>query len=162
MKPNVLRAEEAQTLSLYDVHFRYGITSEQSDGQLSLLEVTIPPRMLVKPHVHTREDEFTLVLAGPIGVRIGDETVEELPAGSCLVKPRDVPHALWNVTDQPARIIEVVAPGGVERYFEELAPVLRESGPEWTKRYKGLTEKYGLTVLDDWSNELKARYGITL
>jgi hypothetical protein len=40
--------------------------------------------------------------------------------------------------------------------------VLREHGPEWTKRYRDIAEAYGLTILDDWSDELKAKYGITL
>ena len=111
---------------------------------LSMLEVTIPPKTLIKPHTHTREDEFSLVLAGPIGLRSGDDTVEEVPTGSWLIKPRNVPHAMWNLSDQPARVLEVVMPGGLERYFEEIAPVLREHGPEWTQRYKALAEEYGL------------------
>lgn len=40
--------------------------------------------------------------------------------------------------------------------------MLKEHGPEWTKRYSEIAESYGLEILDDWSDELKARYGITL
>ncbi len=162
MVPRVVRPDEAQLISLYDVRFRYGIGAGDTGGSLSMLEVTVPPRTLVKPHTHTREDEFTLVLEGSVGVRLGDDTTEDLGAGSWLVKPRSIPHALWNATDAPSRILEVVVPGGLERYFEQIAPVLKEHGPEWTKRYEALAEEYGLTILDDWSNELKAKYGITL
>jgi len=122
----------------------------------------ISPRTLVKPHTHTREDEFTLILDGAVGARLGDDTVEEIPAGSWLVKPRSVPHAMWNVGVEPARILEVVMPGGIERYFEQIAPILMEHGPDWTKRYDSLAEEYGLEILNDWSDELQARYGITL
>jgi len=69
---------------------------------------------------------------------------------------------MWNVSAEPARILDVVMPGGIERYFEQIAPVLTEHGPDWTKRYDALAQEYGLEILDDWSNELKARYGITL
>lgn len=162
MEPRIVRPSDSRHISLYDVKFRYGIGAEESGGSISMLEVTIPPKTLVKPHAHGREDEFTLVLDGAVGARLGDETVEEIPAGSWLVKPRGVPHAMWNVTDQPARILEVVTPGGLERYFEQLAPVLTQRGPEWTQRYSALTEEFGLTILDDWSNELQAKYGITL
>jgi len=162
MVPSVVRADEARGISLYDVTFRYAIGAGQSNGSLSMLEVTIPGRTLVKPHLHTREDEFTLVLAGTVGARLGDESVEEIPADSWLIKPRSVPHAMWNVRDEPARILEVVVPGGIERYFEQIAPVLREKGPGWTERYYALAEEFGLTILDGWSDELKARYGITL
>lgn len=157
-----MRQDEVRQISLYDVVFRYGVGSDESDGALSMLEVTIPPRKLVKPHMHTREDEYTLILAGTVGARLGDETVEQIPTGSWLVKPRSVPHAMWNVTDEPARILEVVMPGGIERYFEQIAPVLREHGPEWTETFYALAQEFGLTILDDWSDELKARYGITL
>jgi hypothetical protein len=50
---------------------------------------------------------------------------------------------MFNVADTPARILEVVNPGGIERYFELIAPVLREQGPERTKRYKALGERSG-------------------
>jgi quercetin dioxygenase-like cupin family protein len=162
MQPKVVRPEEAHSLSLYDVQFRYGISGAETDGRLALLEVTIPPRTLVKPHAHSKEDEFSLVLSGRIGIRLGDDTTEELPAGSWLAKPRSVPHAMWNLADEPARVLEVVMPAGLERYFEELAPILHEHGPEWTRRYSELAERFGLTILDDWSNELQERYGITL
>ncbi len=162
MVPKVVRPEEARRIALYDVVFRYGIGSEESDGTLSMLEVTIPPRTLVKPHMHTREDEFTLILDGAVGARLGTDTIEEIPAGSWLSKPRSVPHAMWNVGTEPARILEVVMPGGLERYFEEIAPVLTQHGPDWTKRYEALAEEYGLEILNDWSDELQSRYGITL
>lgn len=162
MVPKVVRADEARRISLYDVVFRCGIGSADTDGTLSMLEVTIPPKTLVKPHTHTREDEFTLILGGAVGARLGDDTVEQIPAGSWLVKPRSVPHAMWNVGAEPARILEVVMPGGIERYFEQIAPILMEHGPDWTKRYDALAEEYGLEILDDWSDELQARYGITL
>lgn len=162
MEPRVIRPDEARSVQLKEVVFRYGIGTTETDGALSMLEVTIPPRTLIKPHVHTREDEFSLVLAGSIGVRSGDDTIEEIPTGSWLVKPRSVPHAMWNLGDESARVLEVVMPSGLERYFEEIEPVLRNHGPEWTKRYAELAEAYGLTILDDWSDELQAKYGITL
>lgn len=132
MIPKIVRPGDEHRILLYDVLFRYGIGSSESDGTVSMLEVTIPPRTLVKPHMHTREDEYSLILSGSVGARLGDEMVEEIPAGSWLVKPRSVPHAMWNVTGEPVRILEVVLPGGIERYFEEVAPILRERGPDWT------------------------------
>ncbi|MCV0402846.1 MAG: cupin domain-containing protein [Chloroflexi bacterium] len=162
MKPTVILAEESSRLELYDVAFRWGIGADQTDGALSLLEVTIPPRTLIKPHMHSREDEFSLVLSGSIGVRTGDDTVEQVPAGSWLIKPRNVPHAMWNVADEPARILEVVTPGGLEGYFEKIAPILREHGPEWTARYHEAAEEYGLEILNEWTDELQEKYGITL
>jgi quercetin dioxygenase-like cupin family protein len=162
MKPATISAAARRSVSLYDVRFEYAIEAAATDGGIAVLEVTIPPRTLVKPHEHSREDELTYIVSGQVGCRLGDLVTEAITAGSSLVKPRNVPHAMWNVTDEPARILEIVSPGGLEEYFEELAPVLRQSGPEWTKKYAELTERYGLRILDDWTDELEERYGIKL
>ena len=151
-----------RSLALFAVEFGYRLEGAHTDGRLAVLEVTIPPRTLVKPHQHSREDEYSLILSGRVGARIGETYFEEIDAGASIVKPRDIPHAMWNLGDEPARILEIVMPAGLEKYFEELAPVLREHGPEWTKRFYALAEQYGLTILDDWSKELQERYGITL
>ena len=162
MEAKVVRAADSHRMSLYDVVFRYGVTADETDGTLSMLEVTIPPKTLVKPHMHTLEDEYTLILDGTVGARLGDQTVDAIEAGSWLVKPRSNPHAMWNVTDEPARILEVVAPGGIERYFDQIAPVLTQKGPSWTERYDALAEEFGLTILNDWTDELQVKYDITL
>jgi len=162
VEAKVVHADESRRIALYDVAFRYGVGAEETAGAISMLEVSIPPRTLVKPHAHLREDEFTLVLEGSVGARLGDQTVEQIAAGSWLVKPRSVPHAMWNVGDKPARILEVVTPGGIERYFEQIAPILKEHGPDWTNRYNALADEFGLTILDDWTDELKEKYGVQL
>ncbi len=162
MEPRVIAQADRRALHLYGVRFDFGVDSADSDGRIAMIEVTIPPRTLVKPHQHSKEDEFTLVVEGTIGGRLGDDTTEAIPAGSFLVKPRNVPHALWNTTDAPARIVEVVAPAGLERYFEEMAPILLNKGPQWVERFYETAARYGLTILDEWSNELQARYAITL
>jgi quercetin dioxygenase-like cupin family protein len=162
MRPAVHEASFQRTAALYGVAFAYRLETASTDGHAAVLEVTIPPRTLVKPHQHSKEDEFSIILSGRVGARIGNATYEEIAAGSSVVKPRDVPHAMWNVTDEPARILEIVMPAGLEEYFAELAPILHEHGPEWTERFYQLATRYGLTILDDWSNELQARYQITL
>jgi quercetin dioxygenase-like cupin family protein len=162
MRPEVHEAGTHRSVALHDVAFTYQVDAAGSDGRVAVLEVTIPPRTLVKPHQHSKEDEFSLILSGRVGGRIGDTTYEDIRAGSSIIKPRQFPHAMWNVTNEAARILEIVMPAGLERYFEELAPILRERGPQWTERYYALAERYGLTILDDWSNELTARYQITL
>jgi quercetin dioxygenase-like cupin family protein len=162
MRQALHEASTHRSVALNDVRSTYRLETENTDGRLALIEVAIPPRTLVKPHQHSNDDEYSLILFGRVGARIGDTTYEEIDAGSSLVKPRDIPHAMWNVTDRPARILEIVMPAGLERYFEELAPILSEHGPEWTARFHELATQYGLTILDDWSDELKARYQITL
>jgi quercetin dioxygenase-like cupin family protein len=162
MLPALHEVSSHRTVALFGVEFAFRLEATNTDGRAAVLEVAIPPRTLVKPHQHSKEDEFSLVLSGYVGARIGDTTYEEVAAGSSIVKPRDIPHAMWNVTDEPARILEIVMPAGLEKYFTELEPILHQHGPEWTERYDQLATRYGLTILDDWTDELEARYQITL
>jgi quercetin dioxygenase-like cupin family protein len=150
---------QGKTIMLFAVRFDYKVTSADSGGALAALEVTIPPRTLVKPHNHSREDEFTVVLAGTVGARVGDMVVEA-GAGASMVKPRGIPHAMWNLGPEPARVLEVVSPGGLEDYFEELAPVLRAKAPP--SEYDALAERYGLTIQNDWIEELERTYKVKL
>ena len=76
-----------------------------------------------------------------------------------IVRLRNIPHAIWNAGDTPARILEILSPGGFERYFEELGPVLEAGGdPE----YYALAERYGITIEDDWVQDLEERHGVKL
>ena len=51
-------------------------------------------------------------------------------------------------------------PRGLEDYFEELAPVLRDKAPR--ADYDALADRYGLTIEDDWIEELERTYGVKL
>src|SRR5215469_10429689 len=150
---------EGKTVMLFGVRFSYKVVSADSGGSLAVLEVEIPARTLVKPHSHSREDEFSLVLDGTVGARVGDRVLEAGP-GAYLVKPRGVPHAMWNASSAPAKVAEILSPGGLEAYFEELAPILVEhrTPPE----YYELAEKYGITIQDDWVKDLEQTYDVKL
>lgn len=151
---------DAASLSLYGVLFRFVLRAEETGGALAIVEVEIPPRTLVKPHRHRNEDEYTLVLSGTLGVRLGDEELTAGP-GTYLRKPRGLAHAIWNPGGETARIAEILVPGGFERYFEEIEPIL-EHGQGDADAYAALAERYGVEVLDDWTNELEAAHGVAL
>jgi hypothetical protein len=65
-------------------------------------------------------------------------------AGSVVAKPRGIPHAFWNPTDEPARVLELIVPGGFERYFVELGEILGRGGPPDLAALGGLGSRYGL------------------
>lgn len=161
MKPRIIGLDEGRRVSLFEVAFRYRVESKHTDGTLAILEVVIPPGRLVKPHRHANEDEYTLVLEGSVGVRLGDRETQ-VAVGSYLVKPRHLPHAMWNAGDVPARIAEIVVPGGLEDYFEELDPILQREDEAADADYEALANRYGITIEDDWVADLESRYGVKL
>ena len=159
--PRLVAPGEGTTVRLFGVRFDYKVDSADSGGSLAVLEVEIPAKTLVKPHNHTREDEFSLILAGTVGVRVGDRVLRA-DAGASLVKPRGTPHAMWNADSTPARVVEILSPGGLERYFQELPPILAHEDGAGPKEYYELAERYGITILDDWIEELERTYGVKL
>ncbi len=144
---------------LFGVRFSYKMVSPDTGGTLAVMEVEIPSGTLVKPHNHSREDEFSLVLSGTVGVRIGDQVLEA-GQGAYLAKPRGIPHAMWNAASASATVVEILSPGGLETYFEELAPILALHGtpPE----YYELADNYGITIQNDWIEDLERTYGVKL
>ena len=157
--PKLVTPGQGKTVMLFGVRFSYKVVSADTGGSLAVLEVTIPPGTLVKPHNHSREDEFSLVLTGTVGVRVGDRVSEAGP-GAYLVKPRGTAHAMWNAGSTPATVAEILSPAGLEEYFEKLAPILAAHRP--TAEYYQLAEDYGITIQDDWIPELERTYGVKL
>lgn len=99
---------------------RFMIDSKDSGGGFSLVEHTVAPHVLAAPlHIHTREDEYSFVLEGRLGLVLGeDEVFAEV--GDLVFKPRGQWHTFWNAGDVPLRILEMISPGGLEDAFREL------------------------------------------
>jgi mannose-6-phosphate isomerase-like protein (cupin superfamily) len=153
----IIGPQEGDTVELGGLGVRFMATGEG----FSLVEHPIAPRTLAAPmHVHRHEDEFSYVLEGEVGVQIGDD-IHHARAGELVVKPRGIPHAFWNRTDEPARLLEIISPPGFERYFAELAPLLppQREAPDLA----GLAElqaRYGLSMDMDTVATISAREGL--
>jgi quercetin dioxygenase-like cupin family protein len=125
---------------------RYLLRGDETGGRFALIEHTIPPRALAAPvHTHQDEDEYSLVLAGRVGVEIGDEVVEAGP-GDLVRKPRGVPHAFWNAGDEEARLLELISPAGFEGYFAEISPILEAAGPPDLEALGAVQARHRLTM----------------
>ena len=91
------------------------ITGEQPRGGLTILEGALesggPPL-----HVHDDEDEAVVVLEGELTYQVGDER-GVLTTGGFLWFPRQVPHAVANLSGTPARFLTIATPSGIEDFF---------------------------------------------
>ena len=125
---------------------RYVLGGGRTGGAFAIIEHTIPPRTLAAPmHVHEHEDEYSFVLAGRMGVQIGDEILDAGP-GDLVVKPRGIPHAFWNHGELETRLLEIISPSGFEKFFAELAPALNIDGPPDFAAIGALQARYGLRM----------------
>jgi quercetin dioxygenase-like cupin family protein len=138
----------------FDVLVR--VRSEQTAGVMAVIEETLAPGAFITPHTH-RNDVWVHVLTGEIGVLVGEETAQA-EAGAWALKPRDVLHSMWNAGSEPARIIEVLTPGGTERWFEEIA----ELPPGDEAGFRDACQRHGIAFFPDspWTATLRERYGL--
>ena len=151
----VVKLGEGRSVSLGGMGVVFKVSGADTGGAFAVVEHPVEPGRLVLSHVHLREDEYSYILEGTIGARVGDQEVTAGP-GSYLVKPRGLMHTFWNAGPGPARLLEVIAPAGFEAYFAELA----EAGDPG--RHTELAAKYGVTYSSDWVAELTSRYHLKL
>ena len=155
-----ISADQGERADFPNLGTRYLLREKDTDGQFALIEHSIPPRSLAAPtHVHQREDEYSYVLAGRVGVQVGDEVTEAGP-GELVVKPRGVPHAFWNPGDEEARLLELISPPSFASYFVEMAPVLSAGGPPDTERLRAIQEKYELSMDPESRGRLMEEHGL--
>jgi mannose-6-phosphate isomerase-like protein (cupin superfamily) len=160
-KAKVVGPKDGKSGFLGSIGVRFMIDGAETDGGFSLVEHPMSPRALAAPlHVHEREDEYTYVLEGKVGALLGDEVLVAEP-GDLVFKPRGQWHTFWNAGDEPARILEIIAPAGFEKFFEELSDMggaINADPDELT----ALGEKYGHYFKLDSVPELLERFDLVV
>jgi quercetin dioxygenase-like cupin family protein len=138
----------------------FKLDSADTGGDVSIVEHPFPVGSIVPAHLHTREDEFSFVLEGEIGFcSEGKEAV--LGAGGYITKPRGEVHTMWNAGKVPARMIEIISPGGFEGFFRELSALVA-SGELSPEKLGGIADAYGLELArPDWLGDINKRYDLT-
>jgi quercetin dioxygenase-like cupin family protein len=98
----------------------YKVRGEQTGGVLTAFENVIAPGDGPPLHTHAAEDEAWYIVDGELEFRLGDE-LRSAPSGSFVFVPRGTPHAFRNVGEDPARILVLFTPAGMERFFDRFA-----------------------------------------
>ncbi len=152
---------EGKADSMGGIGVVFKVFGKDTNGAFSIIEHPIQPRTLVPPHLHEETDEFSIVVEGRIGARIGNQVIDAAP-GSYVLKPRGIPHTFWNPENKPARIIEIISPPGFEQFFDETAKLLQE-GPRDVQKVAEIARRYHTTFgWDEWVPELSAKYKLSL
>jgi len=139
----------------------FKLWGEDTNGNVSVVEHPFGVGALVLPHLHTREDEYSIVTEGAIGFRSGDREVV-LEAGGYITKPRGELHAMWNAGTTPARMIEIISPAGFEKFFRDVADLLQGGGPPSLQDIAAIASNYGLQFGDPlWLPDVIKRYNLT-
>jgi quercetin dioxygenase-like cupin family protein len=150
---------DGKTGFLGSIGVRFMIDGVEAGERFALVEHPMSAHALAAPlHRHTREDEYSYILAGRVGALLGDEVVIGDP-GDLIFKPRNQWHTFWNAGDEPARILEIISPAGFERFFAELVDLggVTQAEPQ---TLVDLCARYELEMNPDSVPGLVERFGL--
>jgi mannose-6-phosphate isomerase-like protein (cupin superfamily) len=164
-RARVVRPNDGEAGSSGTIGVRFMIDgADVQDGGFALVDHPMPARRLAAPlHRHSREDEYSYVLRGRMGAMLGDDVLKARP-GDLVFKPRNQWHTFWNAGDEPALILELIAPAGFEEFFRAVARLNADPELDPTDRDRlefDLASRYGLEVDPDSDPGPLGRFGLT-
>lgn len=101
-----------------------------TEGRVTVIEAVEPPHS--PPPVFTRHAfiEMFLVVKGALTFQFLHESAFVLEAGKMVTVPGWKPHSFWNDGDDPAHVMLICTPAGLDRFFEESDLLLRRMPPD--------------------------------
>lgn len=136
---------EGKRLNVLGDNQRVLMTGEDTSGRYALIENFNPPGIGIPLHLHHNEDETFHVFEGEVEFQIGVETVRA-SAGTTVYLPRNTPHAFTIVGEAPAKMLIMLMPTGLEKYFEELSQ-LPSNQPPNMEEIMAISARYGIELL---------------
>ena len=150
--PNVrlVSNEQGKRLNVLGDSQRILLTGEDTAGSYSLIENYNPPGASIPLHLHRNEDETFYVVSGEVDFQINGEIVRAT-AGTTVYLPRNAPHSFTVVGSEPAKMLIILIPAGLERYFEELSQLPPAEPPDMEKVIE-ISGRYGIEFLSPPNN----------
>ena len=122
------------------------VAAADTGGRYSVLEHALEPETLAMPmHRHRDATKTFYAIAGALSVQIEREVFVAMPGGSIVV-PAGVMHTMWNETDRKASFLSVVAPGGLEAYYAEVASYIPSNGKPDMDRVLDASARFGIEL----------------
>jgi quercetin dioxygenase-like cupin family protein len=147
-----IRAGEGEARWWFAALAEIKASAADTDGQLTIVEVTEPPGAEAPLHVHHREDEGFWILEGDVTFHVGDVTIEAR-AGDFAWGPRDVPHR-YTVGPDGCRMLFILTPAGFEGLVRDMSepaaertiPPASDEAPDM-ERVARVAQAYGCELL---------------
>lgn len=115
---SIVAPEEGEMVDMLNDRYRFLATAETTNSGYSVIEALVPPGGGPPPHVHSREEEGFYIVEGEMTFR-ADGSEVRLAAGGFINLPVGVMHAFRNESDQPVKMLIIVAPSGIEGMFRQ-------------------------------------------
>ncbi len=151
-QPTVVEPGAGPVIAAVGDHYRFLAVGGQTDSRYAIWHATVHPGGGPPPHVHSREEEGFYVLSGELTFFANGESFVGKP-GTFVNLPTGCEHRFRNETDEPAEVLILVAPAGLEEMFrrtgvevtgEDLSPPTVT--PEEIERIKSIAPEYGVEI----------------
>jgi mannose-6-phosphate isomerase-like protein (cupin superfamily) len=137
------RGEGAKRYSARGSEMLFKALAELDDGDLSLMERTLPAGGRRPPaHRHTNCSEAYFVLDGLVSVIVEGEELTLGPEDFLLV-PRGTKHTFGNGGDEEARLLVIHAPA-MDAYFAGLHDLWNRVEPPTADEERALMAQFGM------------------
>ena len=127
------------------------VSSDETGGATTVMEMTIPPGSGPPPHTHPGS-ETVYVLDGTLQYHIGDETFDGVP-GSVFHIPQGTVETFEPTGDKNLRVLVTYSPGGIENFFAEAGEPAQSyelppppDGPPDIERLIEIGKRYGMNI----------------
>jgi mannose-6-phosphate isomerase-like protein (cupin superfamily) len=100
--------------------FSIRVSSQETDGAYTVLEIVADNRYGTLMHIHQNEDEHFIILEGTAHLAYGDKAAVAR-AGTSITVGKGIPHAWCNLADSPLRMLLLFTPGGIDELFRTTA-----------------------------------------
>ncbi len=139
-----------ETINIGPLGIRFLLTSDDSNGSVSVFEVLVPAGQKLAAPAH-KNDAYEEILYGIEGVLTW--TVDGMPVevgpGQALCIPRGAVHRFDNLSDKDVKQLAVISPAIMgPAYFREAAEVIGAAGggPPDRARMGEVFRRHGMTV----------------
>lgn len=147
----ITNKESSETIAIGASAYNILLNSQHSEGQLAIIEMLVPPNSGPVPHEHKGFQECFYVLEGEVEMQTKENRLQA-KQGDLVHIPLDGPvHCFKNISSQNARLLCIVAPSGLDTFFEEAGrkipartlPDPAPPSPEQITLMNQTAEKYG-------------------
>jgi len=146
MEPIVLLPGEGERIAIGPMTAVMKATAETTGGAFSISEGVVPPGASgPPPHAHGHTFDTFYVLEGTLRVTVGDRQIDAR-AGSYVLVPPGVVHTFAHATAEPARFLNINAPGGWEHYLRDIARAAQSGTMPGSAEFTQVVAKYDFVV----------------
>lgn len=129
------------------------ISKDDTEGTYSVVEAKVFPNGGPVPHTQTREHGGFYVLEGEITFTVDRKEVVAKP-GTIVNVPPNVTHSFKNKTDRLAKMLIILAPGGLENLFVEVGDEVSDPTVQPPPMSEAQMKKFS-DVVSDYGVEIK-------